>query len=158
DQDRVDAALRQRARVVPRGLEHRAHAAVPARTAGQGTQMHHADDGLLRAEDREEAHVRAMIASALGQTEYNAAVVELALASFAAFFVTINPIEAAAIFPVLTAGSGRTDQRRIAAKGTLIAGGLLLMFTLLGDDLLRVVGISLPAVRVGGGVLLMLVS
>jgi multiple antibiotic resistance protein len=85
-------------------------------------------------------------------------VIELALASFAAFFVTINPIEAAAMFPVLTEGMSRPHQRQIAAKSTLVAGGLLLVFALLGDDVLRVVGISLASVRVGGGVLLMLVS
>ena len=32
------------------------------------------------------------------------------------------------------------------------------MFALVGDDLLRVIGISLAGVRVGGGVLLMLVA
>jgi MarC family membrane protein len=32
------------------------------------------------------------------------------------------------------------------------------VFTLFGDDLLRFIGISLPGVRVGGGILLMLVS
>jgi multiple antibiotic resistance protein len=85
-------------------------------------------------------------------------VTELALASFAAFFVTINPIEAAAMFPVLTEGMSRSHQRHLAMKSALIAGALLVVFALLGDDLLRVIGISLPSVRIGGGVLLMLVS
>ena len=83
---------------------------------------------------------------------------EFALASFAALFVTINPIEGAALFPVLTDGMTRKSQQRIAVKATIVAGGLLVAFAMVGDDLLRVLGISLPAVQVGGGVLLMLVS
>jgi len=46
----------------------------------------------------------------------------------------------------------------MAVKSTLVAGELLVLFALLGDDLLRVMGISLSGVRVSGGVLLMLVS
>jgi multiple antibiotic resistance protein len=39
-----------------------------------------------------------------------------------------------------------------------VAAGILVVFTVVGDDLLRLIGISLPGVRVGGGILLMLVS
>jgi multiple antibiotic resistance protein len=85
-------------------------------------------------------------------------VTALVLASFTAFLVTVNPVESAALFSALTAADDRPRQRRIALKSTLIAGGLLALFALLGDDLLRVIGISLAGVRVGGGILLMLVS
>ena len=83
---------------------------------------------------------------------------EFALASFAAFFVTVNPIQSAVLFSALTESGGRAYQRRMAIKSATVATGVLLAFTLLGDDLLRVIGISLPGVRVGGGILLMLVS
>ena len=39
-----------------------------------------------------------------------------------------------------------------------MAAGLLVAFALVGDDLLRIIGVSLPGVRVGGGILQMLVS
>src|SRR4029453_15490579 len=52
----------------------------------------------------------------------------------------------------------RPQQRRIAMRATLIASGILLIFALFGDDLLRGIGISLAGVRVGGGILLMLLS
>lgn len=84
--------------------------------------------------------------------------IEFALASFIAFFVTMNPIETAAVFSALTGSTPRPQQRRIAVKSTLIAGVLLAVFALVGDDLLRVIGISLAGVRVGGGILLMLVA
>jgi multiple antibiotic resistance protein len=80
------------------------------------------------------------------------------LGSFAALFVTVNPIKGAAVFAVLARAASRGEQFRVAARATLIAAGLLLVFALFGDDLLRVIGISLAGVRVGGGILLLLLA
>src|SRR5262245_3947625 len=80
------------------------------------------------------------------------------LASFTALFVTVNPIKGAGVFSVLARNISRAQQRGVAIRATLIASGILLIFTLFGDDLLRVIGISLAGVRVGGGILLMLLS
>jgi multiple antibiotic resistance protein len=59
---------------------------------------------------------------------------------------------------VLSKDGSRVQQRRVAVRATLIASGILLIFALFGDDLLRGIGISLAGVRVGGGILLMLLS
>ena len=80
------------------------------------------------------------------------------LASFAALFVTVNPIQSAAIFAALTEGGGPAYRRATAIKSVTVAAGVLLLFALFGDDVLRFVGISLSGIRVGGGILLMLVS
>jgi len=80
------------------------------------------------------------------------------LASFTALFVTVNPIKGAAVFAVLSKENSRAEQRRVAGRATLIASGLLVVFALFGDDLLRGIGISLAGVRVGGGILLLLLS
>ena len=80
------------------------------------------------------------------------------LASFVAFFVTVNPIKSATVFAALTERSGPAHRRSLAIKSVAVAAGILVVFTLFGDDLLRFIGISLPGVRVGGGILLMLVS
>ena len=80
------------------------------------------------------------------------------LASFVAFFVTVNPIKSAAVFAALTDRGGPAYRRSTAIKSVAIAAGILVVFTVVGDDLLRFIGISLPGVRVGGGILLMLVS
>ena len=80
------------------------------------------------------------------------------LASFAALFVTVNSIQSAAIFAALTESGGPAYRRATAVKSVTIAAGVLVLFALFGDDLLRYVGISLSGVRVGGGILLMLVS
>ena len=46
----------------------------------------------------------------------------------------------------------------MAVRAVVVAFRLLLLFALFGDDLLRVIGISLSGMRVGGGILLMLLS
>jgi len=80
------------------------------------------------------------------------------LASFVAFFVTVNPIKSAAVFAALTDRGGPAYRRSTAIKSVAVAAGILVVFTVVGDDLLRFIGISLPGVRVGGGILLMLVA
>jgi len=80
------------------------------------------------------------------------------LPSFTALFVTVNPIKGAAVFAVLSKRDSRPERRRVAARATLIASGLLTVFVLVGDDLLHTMGMSLAGVRVGGGILLMLLS
>jgi multiple antibiotic resistance protein len=83
---------------------------------------------------------------------------EFALASFTALFVTVNPIKVAALFPAFTEGATGAERRSIAMRATLVATVMLLIFALFGDDVLRIIGISLQGVRVGGGVLLLLLS
>jgi multiple antibiotic resistance protein len=83
---------------------------------------------------------------------------EFVLGSFTALFVTVNPIKGAAVFAVLSRAASRPQQRRLATRATLIASGILLIFAVFGDDLLSVIGVGLPAVRVGGGILLLLLA
>src|SRR5262245_35799071 len=96
--------------------------------------------------------------SATASDDDEATMITFILASFTALFVTVNPIKGAALFAVLSKDSSRAQQRRVAVRATLIASGILLIFTMFGDDLLRTIGISLAGVRVGGGILLMLLS
>ncbi len=46
----------------------------------------------------------------------------------------------------------------MAIKGTLIAAGILLLFAFFGEAILRLFGISLPALRTAGGILLLLIA
>ena len=80
------------------------------------------------------------------------------LASFTALFVTVNPINGAAVFAILARNASRAEQWRVAVRAILVSSGLLLVFALFGDDLLRIIGVSLAGVRVSGGILLMLLS
>lgn len=77
---------------------------------------------------------------------------------FIVLFVVIDPIGLAPIFGALTRGGSKSYQRRMAVKGVLLASGILLFFTFTGDYLLDTLGISVPAFRIAGGLLLFLVA
>ncbi|WP_309607062.1 MarC family protein [Phenylobacterium sp.] len=78
------------------------------------------------------------------------------LSAFVTVFVTIGPIETAAVFAALTAGAHRPERRSLAARSVTIAGLVLLLFALCGAAVLSLLRVSLPAFRVAGGVLLFL--
>ncbi len=80
------------------------------------------------------------------------------LTAFAILFVMIDPIGLTPLFAALTAG---TDQKRrigIALRAVLVAAVILTVFGLAGDALLKSVGISLPAFRISGGIMLFLLA
>jgi multiple antibiotic resistance protein len=83
---------------------------------------------------------------------------EAAAVAFTTFFVTIGPIETAAMFAAITNNRTTQHRRSMAIRGTLIATGILLIFAMLGDWLLGRLGISLAALRTAGGILLLLIG
>lgn len=83
---------------------------------------------------------------------------ETALVAFTTFFAVIGPVDVATIFTAITPGTSAQQRRRMAVKGTLIASIILLFFALFGEAVLRLFGISLPALRTAGGVLLLLIA
>jgi small neutral amino acid transporter SnatA (MarC family) len=60
-----------------------------------------------------------------------------------------RPVQGRAGLCGLTKAGDTTYCRRMAVKGTVIAGSILLLFGIWGDDLLRLLGISLPALQIG---------
>jgi len=83
---------------------------------------------------------------------------ETAIIAFTTFFATIGPIDVAAIFAALTVNSTAAQRRRMALRGILLGGGILLIFALFGERLLSTLGITLPALRTAGGILLLLIG
>lgn len=84
--------------------------------------------------------------------------IETATVALATFFATIGPLDVAAVYAGLTATETPTRSRQMAVRGSLIAGAILLVFALLGESLLAILGISLAALRTGGGILLLLIG
>lgn len=84
--------------------------------------------------------------------------VELFVVAFTTFFATVGPVDVAAVFAGLTGGITSAWRRRMAVRGVLAATGILLVFALCGQPLLQILGISLPALKVAGGILLFLMS
>lgn len=84
--------------------------------------------------------------------------IEFVITAFATFFVIIDPIGQVPIFMALTQRQSNAIRRRTAARSVVLAGMILLIFAIVGDVLLRLLGITLPAFRIAGGILLLLVS
>lgn len=78
--------------------------------------------------------------------------------AFATLFVTIDPVGLAPMFLAVTAGMSRADRRKVAVRATLTAAGILLIFYASGQTVLNVLGISVSAFRVAGGILLFLIA
>ena len=76
------------------------------------------------------------------------------ISQFVTLFVVIDPIGLAPIFLSVTHGLSHQVRRRIAVRACLIAAIILLGFAVGGDRLLRALGITIPAFRIAGGLLL----
>jgi multiple antibiotic resistance protein len=78
------------------------------------------------------------------------------LSAFVTLLVTIGPFETAPVFGALTQGLSTLERRRTALRAVIIAGIVLVLFALVGERLLAVLHVSLPALRTAGGILLFL--
>jgi multiple antibiotic resistance protein len=83
---------------------------------------------------------------------------ETFMLSLTTFFATIGPADLILVFAALTEKSIPVERRAMALRGTLIATGILVFFAVFGQALLNLFGITLPALRIAGGVLLLLIS
>ena len=80
------------------------------------------------------------------------------IAAFTTLFIIIDPMGLAPIFLALTSGITKAQRRAIAIRACLIGAALMLAFLFLGEALLGFIGISMPAFRIAGGVLLFLTA
>jgi multiple antibiotic resistance protein len=83
---------------------------------------------------------------------------ETLLIALSTFFATIGPADLALVFAGLTSRNTMAERRVIALRGTLVATAILLFFAVFGSALLALFGITLPALRTAGGLLLFLIS
>ena len=80
------------------------------------------------------------------------------ITAFVTLFVVIDPPGLAPLFIALTNGMSDARRRRIGWRATVIAAILLTLFGLAGEKILSGIGISLPAFRIAGGILLFLTA
>lgn len=69
-------------------------------------------------------------------------------------FVVVDPVGLVPTFLAVTTGIPAAAQRKVALRAAIIAGAILTGSALIGDWLLRQLGITLPAFRIAGGLLL----
>ncbi len=84
--------------------------------------------------------------------------IALFISAFVTFLVVIDPPGCAPIFAGLTRDASAAERRSMAVRASLIAAGILFFFGLLGEDLLKTLGISLAAFRIAGGIMLFLIA
>ncbi len=80
------------------------------------------------------------------------------ITAFATLFVVIDPPGLVPLFIALTRGMGPDKRRAMAQRACIIATCLLLLFGVAGETILEFIGISMPAFRIAGGILLFLTA
>lgn len=81
-----------------------------------------------------------------------------ALSVFMGFFAVMNPIANTPVFLGLTSEETPQIRRRIAIKALMTTFALIVVFCLLGKLIFTLFGITLPAFRITGGVLVALIG
>ncbi|UOA27097.1 hypothetical protein DSM107133_01808 [Pseudosulfitobacter sp. DSM 107133] len=80
------------------------------------------------------------------------------ITAFVTMFVVIDPLGMAPLFVALTQGMTAARRRAIAVRACVTGFILLLAFAAFGEKLLGFIGISMPAFRVAGGILLFITA
>ncbi|KHD24601.1 membrane protein [Vibrio caribbeanicus] len=81
-----------------------------------------------------------------------------AVTVFMGFFAMMNPIANTAVFVGMTGEQTPTERRATAIKALVTAFFIVSAFCLLGKGIFELFGITLPALRLAGGVLVFLVG
>lgn len=80
------------------------------------------------------------------------------LKTFVALIAIVNPIGIVPIFLALTTGDSEKDRQHTAHMSAFSVGLILLLAAFAGEAILGFFGIGLPSFRVGGGILVLLMS
>ena len=80
------------------------------------------------------------------------------ISAFATLFVIVDPIGLTPVFVALTRGMGSARRRAIALRACIVGAILLCLFAAFGEAVLGFIGISMPAFRIAGGILLFLTA
>lgn len=71
---------------------------------------------------------------------------------------TIGPLKVTIVAATITAGASPPQRRAIARRSVLIAMAVCVLFTFLGEAILRLFKVSVPAFQIGGGIIVLLFS
>ena len=80
------------------------------------------------------------------------------ITSFVTLFVIVDPIGLTPLFAAMTQDMKIKLQRQIATRAIIVAFFILVAFALFGDAILSFAGISMPAFRIAGGILLFITA
>ena len=77
---------------------------------------------------------------------------------FVVLLVVVEPLSLLPVLAGLTQGADESYRRHMSFKAVGIAAGVCLVFAICGRPLLALLGISVDAFKVGGGILLFLLA
>ena len=85
-------------------------------------------------------------------------IITFSITVFTGFFAIMNPIANVPIFLSLVQGADEETKKRIALKSTLTAFIIVLSFVILGKFIFELFGITIPAFKITGGILIFYVG
>ena len=83
---------------------------------------------------------------------------DLFFSAFITLFVVIDPPGCAPIYASLTHGASAAQRRGMAIRAVLVAGIILVIFALFGEQLLGALHIELDSFRIAGGIMLFVIA
>jgi len=83
---------------------------------------------------------------------------EAALTAFTTFFAVIGPVDSAVLVASLTPNLTRAERRAVSVKAVFIATIIILVFALVGEPVLRQLGVSIAALQTAGGIILFVIA
>lgn len=81
-----------------------------------------------------------------------------AITVFMGFFAIMNPIANTAAFAGLVGDKSHVEKRKVATRALTITFIVVFLFALLGKVIFHLFGITLPALRIAGGILVFLIG
>jgi multiple antibiotic resistance protein len=82
--------------------------------------------------------------------------VQTIVSNFVLLFAVIDPIGTVPIFISATRGQPEGDRRRVARRAAMVAAGILLFFIVVGEHVLKAMGVPILAFQISGGIILFL--
>src|ERR1700683_1119614 len=83
---------------------------------------------------------------------------EFSLIAFTSIFVLVDPVAAIPTFLVMTSDSGGARRRRMALRAAWTCCIVLAIFGVAGSFIFNLFGITLPAFKIAGGIILGLIG
>jgi multiple antibiotic resistance protein len=83
---------------------------------------------------------------------------EFAVRAFVAILAVVDPLGNVAFFMPATEGMSERDRHGVALRACLVAAGVLIAFAAGGSLVLWAFNLSMPAVMIGGGIVLLVIA
>lgn len=84
--------------------------------------------------------------------------VEYTFFAAGSLFIIMDPVSLIPVFLAITPGDTATQRVRMARLACMVAAGVLVFFTLIGKKLFTLMGITLPAFKIAGSIVLLLIA